>query len=605
MPPRAIGPPPSSGRSLLSVVWTLAIAAVLFLIVGNVIALALSPGYVLPGVQNMTRGVLLDPGLDGGPGNWTYSDLGAIPSSGSYNATGGNPGGQLEIALAPGAGVGGMWVQPFRASGSTPFAAAIQLDLRVQSAGSGPSNGRLLVSVERTPTGLDAANASATVWFNGTSASWVRTDVLDASGGLGDPGTYYLKVAFLAAANPQGSTVGIDNVRFGWGTDAYVYVIGPIPLPTLLYFSRDPGTIEASYYVVLAAILIPVAYYGVVDRKFLSRAFSAPLADVGSRLRSMSAWVAIAQAWLAANFFQFMVIFAVQAYGGQVTTPISITSANTWFYLFDLGRASVFEELLFRALLIGVPMALGAFVWRLANGQRATAVSAIKYLWGGQLRAESSREALLVAGLLVLASSTIFGAQHYVGWGWWKTLPAAVMGLALGYVFVRHGIGAAILLHFLNDYLSSLVLEGVGGLAYEIVFGLLLYALIVVGAGFFAWYVLDGWRHLQRFRGRAPHVLRQPVAAAADPAATMRGWTPSPPPASAPPAPMLAAPGWQSPPAAAPVRNLYQLPQGYAPTYRPPPFGFPPVRFQCPFCGWVEAKYENRRFTCLRCGRTA
>ncbi len=25
----------------------------------------------------------------------------------------------------------------------------------------------------------------------------------------------------------------------------------------------------------------------------------------------------------------------------------------------------------------------------------------------------------------------------------------------------------------------------------------------------------------------------------------------------------------------------------------------------CPYCGWVEARYENRAFTCLRCGRTA
>jgi hypothetical protein len=211
----------------------------------------------------------------------------------------------------------------------------------------------------------------------------------------------------------------------------------------------------------------------------------------------------------------------------------------------------------------------------------------------------------MVGGLLVLASSVIFGAQHYVGWGWWKTLPAAIMGLALGYVFVRHGIGAAILLHFLNDYASSLFLEGVGGLGYAVVFGLLLYGLIAVGSGFFAWYLIDGWQHLQAFLRRGPHVLRQPVAVAAESAATTPTWTPTTPPGFPAQTPMPVSPEWRPPPAAAPVRNLYQLPQGYAPTYRPPPFGFPPVRFQCPFCGWVEAKYENRRFTCLRCGRTA
>ncbi len=603
LPARPIGPPPSSGRSLLSVVWILAIAAVFFLIVGNVLALALSPGYVLPGLQGMTRGTLPDSGLDNGVGNWTFVDLGSVPSAGAYSPTGGNPGGALEISLSAGNNVGGMWEVPFQASGSTPFAAAIQLDVQVQSSGSGPSGGRLLVSVESASRGFDAANAS-TVWLNGTRA-WTQTEVLDATGGLGDPGTYFLKVAFLAASNPQTTTVGLDNIRFGWGTDAYFYVIGPIPLPTLLVFSRDPGTIEASYYVILAAILIPVGYYAITDRRFLARAVSAPLADVGTRLRSMSAWVAIAQTWLAANFFQFMVIFAIAAAGGQTTAPINITSGNAWFYLYDLARASVFEELLFRALLIGVPMALGAALWRAANGTRGGVLSALKYLWGGQLRAESSREALVVGGLLVLASSVIFGVQHYVGWGWWKTLPAAIFGLALGYVFVRHGIGAAILLHFLNDYLSSLILEGAGGLAYEAVFGLLLYALIAVGAGFFAWYVIDGWQHLQAFRGRrAPHVLRQAVPAAAAGGGTPV-WTAPPSPSQPSAAPMPVAPGWGPPAGPVPPRSLHQLPHGYVPMYRPPPFGFPPVRFQCPACGWVEAKYENRRFTCLRCGRTA
>jgi len=53
------------------------------------------------------------------------------------------------------------------------------------------------------------------------------------------------------------------------------------------------------------------------------------------------------------------------------------------------------------------------------------------------------------------------------------------------------------------------------------------------------------------------------------------------------------------------VRESGRIPRDYTPTYVPPPYGYPPVRFQCPSCGWVEARYDAGHFTCTRCGRTA
>ncbi len=631
--PYPYAPPPASGaRSVLSILWTLAIAAVLLVMALNVTALAISPTYVWPGIQSFSQGATSNAGVDAGSANWTFVDLTGSGSTGTYASSGGDPGGYLQMSLPAGSDVGGMWEQAFRVSGTQPYAGAVGFSLDVQSAGAGPQGARFVVAVETTPQGLSLANAAAVLWYNG-SAPWTTPAQVDVTGSLTDPGTYYLKIAYLATSTPSATSVGLDNVGVAWSTDAYFYVVAPFPVPLLMYYSTDPGQIAASYLIVVAAILLPIVYYSYRERRLLVRAFTAPLEAIGPRLRSMSTWVAIAQAWLAATFFQEVVIFYLTLTGSPVTTPISETASNTWFLLYDLARASVFEELAFRMLLIGVPMALASFLFRLGRpgavappGTTATPgkrlAGSLRYLWGGQLRAESPREALLAGWILLFASSAVFGMAHSVGWGDWKVIPAAVAGLAFGYLFLRHGIGAAILAHFLNDYLTSIVLENVGGFAMEAVLSILVLALIVAGAGFFIWYILYAWQHLVALRRRfGSRVVRQPAAAASSAAPPTGPWGYAPPPAPPGPAypyapppqapPPASSPPWPPPPSAPPPamaplpRGGVRIPQGYSPTYHPPPYGYPPVQFQCPYCGWVEARYENRAFTCLRCGRAA
>ena len=622
--------PPSGSRTALSVLWTLAIAGVLVLVVFNVSALLISPTLIWPGIQGVSQGQTTNQGLDAGNANWTFLDPTGSGSTGTYVASGGNPGGYLQVNLPTGPSVGGLWEQAVRVTGSTPFLAGIQLDLEVQSSGLGPQGGQLVVGIESNPQGLPAASASAVLHYNGTMG-WRTTPLIDLSDAITTPGTYYLKVAFLAASNPSPALVGFDNLRLEWTTNAYFWIAAPLPVAIPMYLTQDPAQMAAGYVFVVATLLISVGYCAYRDRRLLPRTLRAPLDAIGSRLRSMSTWVAVAQAWLAVTFFQYAVIFVMSLAGLPATTPVDTSAANTWFLLYDLARASVFEELAFRMILIGVPMMAVALLARLAKstpgGGSRSGGSPLRQLLGGALRADSPREQLVAGWILLFVSSAVFGMAHAAGWGDWKVLPAAVAGLAFGYLFLRHGIAAAIVAHFLNDYLSAIVLENIGGLALEAALSLLLLALIVAGAGFFVWYILYAWRHLQDLvHGHRARVVRQPILAVG-PAAPPGTWDQSPPslrvsgptypyapppppppyysppPSSSPPPPQ----GWSPPPPAvrAPPRGSLQLPQGYAPTYHPPPYGYPPVRFQCPHCGWVEARYENHVFTCLRCGRPA
>lgn len=615
----------SGGRSALTVLWTLALVGFFVFIALDFAGLVLSPSHVVPGVQGIARGQSANPDLSAGDANWTFEALATPSATGTYNASGGDPGGGLEMTLPAGSNVGGEWVQAVQLAGSAPWLAEVRLDYRVQP--SAPVTGRLVVAVESSPTGLDLANAANVTWVN-ASTVWVPLPVVDVSSSVGEPGTYYLKIAYLATST--GSTVvRLDNVRMAWTTDAVFYFYLPLPLPELLYLvyiSQDPAQFLAYFGFIVAVILAAGAWYAWKERRLALRAFTAPLDAIGLRLRSMSGWIAVAQVWMATMFFQYALILVLAAAGAPPSSPFTETGTNAWVLLFDYSAASVYEELAFRALLIGVPMAIGALVLRsmqarrlstgnAAGGPRSSPLGGVRYLWGGQLRKESSREAQLAAWILIFASALLFGLAHAPGWGWWKVLPAFVVGLGMGYVFVRHGLGAAILLHFATDGSLALSLEGF--FTASVIQDLLFLGLAIAGAGFFAWYVIYGWQEfrdlLSRFSSR---VVRQPLRMTPGPELPPPAFVPPPgsanvtyaqPPAVSPP-PGYAPPsqGWPSPPPAVAVpRNPNGLPRGYTPTYRPAPYGYPPVRFQCPFCGWVEAKYENRHFTCLRCGRTA
>jgi len=214
-------------------------------------------------------------------------------------------------------------------------------------------------------------------------------------------------------------------------------------------------------------------------------------------------------------------------------------------------------------------------------------------------------------------SSALFGAAHAPGWGWWKVLPAMVAGLAFGYLFLRHGLGASIIAHFVNDYASTLVYMNVGGVGLDLFVSVLFLALAIAGSGFFVWYILHAWEEFRLLLGKFGWGVRRPAPAPSPPPPPTYAYGPAPPasPATPPPPPYPATPPTPPPygaygpapePSAPPAfRDPTFIPRDYVPTYHPPPYGYPPVRFLCPACGWVEARYEDRRFTCLRCGRTA
>src|SRR2546422_9315165 len=105
-----------------------------------------------------------------------------------------------------------------------------------------------------------------------------------ADGRLADPGLYYLKIAFFADSATGPVSVGLDNVRLAWTTDAAVVVYIPAPAPIVILFTQDQTLFIAYFPFISAGILLVAGYHLVRERRWGWRGASPPRAAPGGPL---------------------------------------------------------------------------------------------------------------------------------------------------------------------------------------------------------------------------------------------------------------------------------------------------------------------------------
>lgn len=251
------------------------------------------------------------------------------------------------------------------------------------------------------------------------------------------------------------------------------------------------------------------------------------------------------------------------------TTSSDVPSTGTLQEsLFLLANASVWEELIVRVLLIGVPL-LVVDLLRRREGHRWHS-----YLLGGGFKMGTPEAALIVI------SAAVFGYAHYAGgWGAWKIIPASAGGLAFGFLFLRYGLAASIMLHFATDYLGMPV-EVFNSTALNVITGVGILLWLGFGVIFFSYYVV-----------RIGEFLTGQKAFEARPG-----------PISVPPADPYAPSPFQNP-----TYGEYDDRQPAWDQAAPPDpaphqgYGFS-RGYVCSRCGNTEARWVDGRFQCLRCG---
>ena len=162
----------------------------------------------------------------------------------------------------------------------------------------------------------------------------------------------------------------------------------------------------------------------------------------------------------------FLVVLA--ASGTVVEDPFK--DEEPWVEIFAYLEASVWEEVVSRIFLIGVPMFILCVLFK---GRTGTLCEPFEDRWsaedvvvpdGAAGKKEFKWWNYLLGGtglnyatvILIVFSSMIFGLAHIPLWGVWKSFQTFIMGLIFGYIFAKYGVYATITLHFLADYLSSI-----------------------------------------------------------------------------------------------------------------------------------------------------
>jgi hypothetical protein len=255
---------------------------------------------------------------------------------------------------------------------------------------------------------------------------------------------------------------------------------------------------------------------------------------------------------MAINFIYALILMLLNV---EITTP-DFASEELWQLLYGLANASVWEELITRVLYIGIPLLL----IDLAYHKR-------KKLWRYFLGGKFEFGGIELA--LIWASAGIFALGHIVYWDTWKIIPTWIAGLAFGYLFLRLGLYACIMLHFTVDYLSVPMDIAPGSMAVTLILGLLILFWDLLGS---AYIVVYGKRILDFLMGKN---MAQKSAKPLGPAPTPTPMAPPPPPPQQRMAPM----------AAPPVTRSYKD-------------GF----YSCTNCGNTEARFVEGKLECLRCG---
>jgi hypothetical protein len=246
--------------------------------------------------------------------------------------------------------------------------------------------------------------------------------------------------------------------------------------------------------------------------------------------------------------------------------------------LLELANAAVWEEVIVRVLLIGVPLLMIDIIRRKMRKDWHA------YILGGRFKFGTPEVAL------ILISASIFGYAHYLGgWGIWKIPAAAIGGVAFGYLFLKFGLAAAIVMHFATDY-ASLPPEVFGFSVTPIDVILLLW--FGLGIVFVVYYII----RIIEFIANKKFLDPKPIP--------VQGFWPLP---------------WQYEQAPVLVQPPYPPVQNPPPRYPPydysPPAApgqeMPPVvpqqahygGYVCPNCGYTEARWIDGKFQCLRCGK--
>lgn len=148
--------------------------------------------------------------------------------------------------------------------------------------------------------------------------------------------------------------------------------------------------------------------------------------------------------WFSILIVVSVAIDSIQQSLGVLTEPPEFQ--NKLIQFFRITASPLTEEIGFRMFLIGLPL-FAMFATKVSIG------SFFKSLWHPSQNLEITNYKKVLG--LIIAVGIFFGAAHIISGSPWSTgkfAQAAISGVIIGWVYVRHGLAPAILLHWATNY---------------------------------------------------------------------------------------------------------------------------------------------------------
>ena len=219
-----------------------------------------------------------------------------------------------------------------------------------------------------------------------------------------------------------------------YGMRINILIITPFPVSVL---TISGATLQLFYVAVLTMATIAVGY---LLWKFIP-AFIGFLRDNDQKPMEKNVMFEFSTMFAAMYFLEMAFLVVLIMIGVDVDDSVPFVDETPLEMMFLTLQAAVWEEIVSRVLLIGVPMLVIAFA--LSDREKLW-----KWLAGGFGMSQA-------AAVLIVISALFFGIAHVPGWDLWKFVPTFIFGLGVGYLFVKYGLYAAIAMHFMFNYLSA------------------------------------------------------------------------------------------------------------------------------------------------------
>jgi len=254
----------------------------------------------------------------------------------------------------------------------------------------------------------------------------------EAALGIGIYGYIGLCIISLLIMTPQ----VLENIE---GRTTSLFIITPVVTPIM-----DVQGITLMSYFLFIVVMLLLSYHAITRTGLMNfvkvlRGEEAPKECCDADPFFGNPISTIFYFFLVNVFFSIVFYVIIRASG--ITPKIPDFGEELWMQAYALANASVWEEIVSRVLLLGIPLLAIDYLFRRERAQKLG-----RYIIGGRIKTGP------VECGLALFSAIMFGLAHVGGWDFYKLIPSTVAGLFLAYMFMKYGLYAAIMLHFAVDF---------------------------------------------------------------------------------------------------------------------------------------------------------